>query len=152
MDDIKYNPENNVAQNDFAKVKNDIRNHYSQENINKYIIELSHIYLSGNIITEIPIELCQLTQLQHIDLSHNNINKIPKEIFNNPKKGFNSPISIWLINNEKFVGGTWHYIDKGIDTGNIIKIVKTPSKHFNAFSLNHKIFSLINQYYGFYPF
>lgn len=47
-----------------------------------------------------------------------------------------------LINNEKFVGGTWHYIDKGIDTGNIIKIVKTPSKNFNAFTLNHKIFSL----------
>lgn len=47
-----------------------------------------------------------------------------------------------LINNEKFVGGTWHYLDKGIDTGNIIKIVKTPLKHFNAFTLNHKIFSL----------
>lgn len=47
-----------------------------------------------------------------------------------------------LINNEKFVGGTWHYIDKGVDTGNIIKIIKTPSKNFNAFTLNHKIFSL----------
>ncbi len=31
-------------QNDFSKVKNDIRNHYSQEHINKYIIELIHIY------------------------------------------------------------------------------------------------------------
>ena len=47
-----------------------------------------------------------------------------------------------LINNEKFVGGTWHYIDKGIDTGNIIKIVKTPLRDFNAFTLNHKIFFL----------
>ena len=47
-----------------------------------------------------------------------------------------------LINNEKFVGGTWHYLDKGIDTGNIIKIVKTPLNDFNAFSLNHKIFYL----------
>lgn len=47
-----------------------------------------------------------------------------------------------LINNEKFVGGTWHYVDKGIDTGNIIKTVKTPSKNFNAFTLNHKIFFL----------
>lgn len=47
-----------------------------------------------------------------------------------------------LINKEKFVGGTWHYIDKGIDTGNIIKRVKTPSKYFNVFTLNHKIFSL----------
>ena len=47
-----------------------------------------------------------------------------------------------LINNEKFVGGTWHYVDKGVDTGNIIKIVKTPLKDFNAFTLNHKIFSL----------
>lgn len=47
-----------------------------------------------------------------------------------------------LINQEIFVGGTWHYIDKGIDTGNIIKVVKTPSKNFNVFTLNHKIFSL----------
>ncbi len=31
-------------QNDFFKVKNDIRNHYSQEHINKYILELRHIY------------------------------------------------------------------------------------------------------------
>lgn len=47
-----------------------------------------------------------------------------------------------LINHESFVGGTWHYIDKGIDTGNIIKVVKTPSKNLNVFTLNHKIFSL----------
>ena len=47
-----------------------------------------------------------------------------------------------LINQEIFVGGTWHYIDKGIDTGNIIKVIKTPSKNFNVFTLNHKIFSL----------
>jgi hypothetical protein len=31
-------------QNDFAKVKNDIRTQYSQDHINKYIIELRHIY------------------------------------------------------------------------------------------------------------
>jgi methionyl-tRNA formyltransferase len=47
-----------------------------------------------------------------------------------------------LINQEIFVGGTWHYIDKGIDTGNIIKVIKTPVKNFNVFTLNHKIFSL----------
>lgn len=47
-----------------------------------------------------------------------------------------------MINNEKYVGGTWHYIDKGIDTGNIIKKVKTKINNFNAFTLNHKIFSM----------
>jgi methionyl-tRNA formyltransferase len=47
-----------------------------------------------------------------------------------------------LINEEKFVGGTWHYIDKGIDTGNIIKVIKTEPKNLNTFALNHKIFSL----------
>lgn len=47
-----------------------------------------------------------------------------------------------LINQEPFVGGTWHYIDKGIDTGNIIKSIKIPIENFNAFTLNHKIFSL----------
>jgi methionyl-tRNA formyltransferase len=41
-----------------------------------------------------------------------------------------------------FVVGTWHYIDKGVDTGNIIKVIKIPSENFNAFTLNHKIFSL----------
>jgi len=53
-----------------------------------------------------------------------------------------------LINKEKFVGGTWHYIDKDIDTGNIIKVVKTKSKNFNAFTLNHKVFSLGIHYLG----
>ena len=47
-----------------------------------------------------------------------------------------------LINQEMFVGGAWHYIDKGVDTGNIIKVIKIPSENFNAFTLNHKIFSL----------
>lgn len=31
-------------QNDFSKVKNDIRNQYSQENITKYMEQLSHMY------------------------------------------------------------------------------------------------------------
>ena len=53
-----------------------------------------------------------------------------------------------LINKEKFVGGTWHYIDKDIDTGNIIKLIKIRSKNFNAFTLNHKIFSLGIHYLG----
>ena len=47
-----------------------------------------------------------------------------------------------IINKEKFVGGTWHYIDEGIDTGNIIKVIKTRPKNLNTFALNHKIFSL----------
>jgi methionyl-tRNA formyltransferase len=59
-----------------------------------------------------------------------------------PKYKGNLSIVYSLINKEKFVGGSWHYIDKGIDTGNIIKIIKTPVKNFNVFTLNHKIFSL----------
>jgi len=46
-----------------------------------------------------------------------------------------------LINQEIFVGGTWHYIDKGVDTGNIIKVIRIPPKNLNVFALNHKIFS-----------
>jgi hypothetical protein len=42
--DIYVNELYTYIQNDFSKVKNDIRYHYSQENINKYIMELSHIY------------------------------------------------------------------------------------------------------------
>lgn len=47
-----------------------------------------------------------------------------------------------LINGERFVGGTWHYIDENVDTGNIIKVIKIASKNSNVFTLNHKIFSL----------
>jgi methionyl-tRNA formyltransferase len=53
-----------------------------------------------------------------------------------------------LINKELFVGGTWHYIDKNIDAGNIIKVFKIPVGEFNVFSLNHKIFSLAIYYLG----
>tara|TARA_B110000027_G_C16122043_1_gene303698 strand:+ start:3388 stop:4053 length:666 start_codon:yes stop_codon:yes gene_type:complete len=47
-----------------------------------------------------------------------------------------------LINEEKFVGGTWHYIVTEVDKGNIIYRFKIiiDSKD-TAFSLNHKIFS-----------
>lgn len=47
-----------------------------------------------------------------------------------------------LINKEKFVGGTWHYIVSEVDKGNIIYRFKIiiDSKD-TAFSLNHKIFS-----------
>lgn len=53
-----------------------------------------------------------------------------------------------LINKEKFVGGTWHYMNEQVDTGNIIKSIKIPTKNFNAFVLNHKIFSLGIFYLG----
>lgn len=47
-----------------------------------------------------------------------------------------------LINKEKFVGGTWHYIFKEVDKGNIIYRFKILVDYKDtAFSLNHKIFS-----------
>lgn len=42
--DIYVNEVYTYIQNDFSKVKNDIRNQYSQENIIKYIKQLSHMY------------------------------------------------------------------------------------------------------------
>ncbi len=42
--DIYVNDLYTYIQNDFVKVKNDIRKEYSQEHINKYVIELRHIY------------------------------------------------------------------------------------------------------------
>ena len=42
--DIYVNELYTYIQNDFTKVKNDIRNQYSQENIYKYVEQLSHIY------------------------------------------------------------------------------------------------------------
>lgn len=48
-----------------------------------------------------------------------------------------------LINNEKFVGGSWHYLDREVDKGPIIKRFKIPINQTDtAFSLNHKIYSL----------
>lgn len=47
-----------------------------------------------------------------------------------------------LINKEKFVGGSWHYLTKDVDKGNIILRNKIfINKNDTAFSLNHKIFS-----------
>ena len=48
-----------------------------------------------------------------------------------------------LINKEKYVGGTWHYISDKVDCGNILNVIKvSTTKNSTAFSLNHKIFSL----------
>jgi len=47
-----------------------------------------------------------------------------------------------MINGEKYVGGTWHYVNEDVDMGNILKINKVKIKPKDtAFSLNHKIFS-----------
>ena len=42
--DLYVNELYTYIQNDFLKVKNDIRIQYSQEHIHKYVIELKHIY------------------------------------------------------------------------------------------------------------
>tara|TARA_Y100000385_G_scaffold95666_1_gene99007 strand:- start:8495 stop:9157 length:663 start_codon:yes stop_codon:yes gene_type:complete len=47
-----------------------------------------------------------------------------------------------LINKESFVGGTWHYITPEVDQGNILKVFNIDIKDDNAFTLNHKIYSL----------
>ena len=47
-----------------------------------------------------------------------------------------------LINKESFVGGTWHYITPEIDQGNILKVFNISIMDDNAFTLNHKIYSL----------
>tara|TARA_B110001450_G_scaffold20551_1_gene18703 strand:- start:3981 stop:4646 length:666 start_codon:yes stop_codon:yes gene_type:complete len=47
-----------------------------------------------------------------------------------------------LINIEKFVGGSWHYLTKDVDKGNIISRFRILiNENDTAFSLNHKIFS-----------
>ncbi|MDG1720687.1 MAG: formyltransferase family protein, partial [Bacteroidia bacterium] len=47
-----------------------------------------------------------------------------------------------LINGEKFVGGSWHYLTKDVDKGNILKRFKIRIEEADtAFSLNHRIFS-----------
>ena len=46
-----------------------------------------------------------------------------------------------MINNEEYVGGTWHYMTDKIDHGNILEQFKIKIENCNtAFSLNHKIF------------
>ena len=51
--------------------------------------------------------------------------------------------TVWsMINKENIVGGTWHYIKKKVDTGNILLDVTVDIKSTStAFSLNHQIFS-----------
>jgi methionyl-tRNA formyltransferase len=46
-----------------------------------------------------------------------------------------------IINGEKQVGGTWHYINEKVDMGNIIKSINVSiKKKSTSFSLNHQIF------------
>lgn len=84
-------------------------------------------------------------------ISYSNANKIPisnNSIFINfhpgilPKyKGSLSTVYS-MINNEKYVGGTWHYMTDKIDSGNILHKFKVKIKEYDtAFSLNHKIFN-----------
>lgn len=51
--------------------------------------------------------------------------------------------TVWsMINKEKIVGGTWHYIKKKVDTGNILLFTTVYVESTStAFSLNHQIFS-----------
>ncbi len=51
--------------------------------------------------------------------------------------------TVWsMINGEEYVGGTWHYVDDKVDSGNILKYFKIPIKNCSsAFSLNHQIFA-----------
>ena len=47
-----------------------------------------------------------------------------------------------MVNNEKVVGGTWHYMTDKIDHGNILnQFTINIKKDDTAFSLNHKIFN-----------
>mgnify|MGYP006159706571 CR=1 FL=1 len=47
-----------------------------------------------------------------------------------------------MVNKELSTGGTWHYITPEVDQGNILKVFKINIEGNNAFTLNHKIFSL----------
>ena len=51
--------------------------------------------------------------------------------------------TVWsMLNNEDYAGGTWHYIESKVDTGNILNQYKIPiTPTATAFSLNHQIFS-----------
>lgn len=84
-------------------------------------------------------------------ISYSNVNKIKisnNSIFINfhpgilPKyKGSLSTVHS-MINGEKYVGGTWHYMTDKIDAGNILHRFKIKIKECDtAFSLNHKIFN-----------
>ena len=72
--------------------------------------------------------------------------KIPRKILNSPKKGFNSPVSIWLINNETFKEMSYYLIntkkmEKLFNLTEINNIWKnhTDQKEENSF----KIFNLM---------
>ena len=106
------------------------------------------IYYNINTKTKIDLSLIKNNALI---ISYSNIQKI--DINNNatfinfhpgllPKyKGSLSTIHS-LINNEKEVGGTWHYMTNKIDCGNILYQFKIPIQpNDTAFSLNHKIFN-----------
>jgi Leucine-rich repeat (LRR) protein len=46
------------------------------------LTQLTEIYLDNNELTELPKEICNLTQLTNLQLSDNNLTELPKEICN----------------------------------------------------------------------
>tara|TARA_R110002012_G_scaffold284027_2_gene474614 strand:+ start:142 stop:771 length:630 start_codon:yes stop_codon:yes gene_type:complete len=114
---------------------------------NKCFIEFI-LYYKIDFLFEIKY---QLIKDNAIVISYSNLHKInifPNATFINfhpgllPKyKGSLSTVHS-MINNEKEVGGTWHYMTNKIDHGNVLcqfNIDITDSD--TAFSLNHKIFN-----------
>ena len=103
-----------------------------------------------NINTKLKIDM-SLVKDNALVVSYSNIHKI--DINNNATfinfhpgllpqyKGSLSTVHS-LINGEKKVGGTWHYMTNKIDCGNILYQFKvTIQDNDTAFSLNHKIFN-----------
>ena len=78
-------------------------------------------------------------------ISERNIKKFPKGIINLHTGLLEDYRGRWmpswaLINNEKFTGYTWHYVNNQFDSGNIIHQEKfLINEHDTAFSLNFKI-------------
>lgn len=119
-------------------------------------------YLNGKSLTQIPaslrpIEAHDVNKITHtlrelepdIIFSINNFQLIKDEIISIPPLGVinfhNGPlpkyaglnVCSWaIINGEREHGVTWHYVDKGVDSGNIIAQKKFPiEEHENALHL-----------------
>ena len=128
-----FNSQNNSTQFNLSAIINDSKNQKFNNNFfNEYEKTGSLFFNSDNINSHEILEALKRCDIDFI-FSVNNFQIIKQDLINLPKKGFinfhNGPLPkygginacTWAIfNQEQFHGVTWHFVDAGVDTGDII--------------------------------
>ena len=126
-------------------------NKINGKNVNK---DIKKLYLSYNKLTNLPVEIGQLTQLTYLNLSYNRLTHIPVEIgqltqinhlslYNNPIENLLNPIIhrvIQRIQNRNINRNTIYNDSQNVHSSSIQQFIK------------NSIYRLMNSYIRHIPF